>query len=92
MRRTWKIPYVAIEAALSSTGEQPKVYDPPPEPAAQQGRVEFKLGDRIAFDDAKGLAQVGMITRINRRTATLQIADGKTWRVAFQLLRHVVEV
>ena len=92
VRRTWKIPYVAIEAALGATGEQPKVYDPPPEPAAQHGRVEFNLGDRITFDDAKGIAHVGMITRINRRTATLETTNGKTWRVAFQLLRHVVEV
>jgi hypothetical protein len=92
VRRTWKIPYVAIEAAPGTTGEQTKVYDPPPEPVKQGPRAQFKVGSKITFDDARGVAQVGMITRINRRTATLQTTDGKTWRVGFELLRHVVEV
>jgi len=92
VRRTWKIPYVAIEGALNAPGEQPKAYDPPPEPAKPQGLIEFKVGDKVTFDDGKGVALVGMIMRINRRTATLQTMDGKTWRVDFQLLRHVVEV
>lgn len=92
VRRTWKIPYVAIEPAQSGPGEQSKPYDPPPEPAKPQGRVEFKVGDKVTFDDAKGVAMVGMVMRVNRRTATLQTMDGKTWRVDFQLLRHVVEV
>jgi hypothetical protein len=46
----------------------------------------------VTFDDSKGVALVGMITRINRRTATLQTVDGKTWRVDFQLLRYVLDV
>ena len=90
--RSWKIPYVAIAAAPGTTGEESKVYDPPPEPAAPSGRVGFKLGDKVTFDDATGLAQVAMITRINKRTATLETLDGKNWRVDFELLRHVVEV
>lgn len=92
VRRTWKIPYVAIEGAINAPGGQPKAYDPPPEPAMSQGRVEFKVGDKVTFDDGKRVALVGMIMRINRRTATLQAIDGRTWRVDFQLLRHVVDV
>lgn len=92
IRRTWKIPYVAIEGALNAPAGQPKPYDPPPEPAKPHGRAEFKVGDKVTFDDGKGVALVGMIMRINKRTATLQTMDGKTWRVDFQLLRHVVEV
>lgn len=92
MRRTWKIPYVGIEAAPNLPGEQPKPYSPPPEPPAPQGRVEFRVGDKVTFDDGKGVAQVGMIMKINRRTATLQAMDGRNWRVDFQLLRPVVDV
>lgn len=92
VRRTWKIPYVAIEPALNGPGEQPKPYDPPPEPPALPGRVEFRVGDKVTFDDGKGVAQVGMITKINRRTATLQAMDGRNWRVDYQLLRPVVDV
>ena len=55
--------------------------------------VDFTVGYFfLTFDDGKGVALVGMTTRINRWTATLQTMDRKTWRVDFQLLRHVVEV
>jgi hypothetical protein len=46
----------------------------------------------VTFDDGEGAAQVGMVTRINRRTASLQATDGCTWRVGFELLRHVLEI
>lgn len=92
VRRSWKIPYAAIAPASHEPGVQPKPYEPPPEPAAPQGQREFNLGDKVTFDDAKGIAQVGIVKRINRRTATLETVNGRTWRVDFQLLRHVVEV
>jgi hypothetical protein len=47
VRRTWKIPYVAIEGARSEPGNQPKPYEPPPEPVKPQGRAEFKVGDKV---------------------------------------------
>ena len=31
----------------NAPGEQPKAYDPPPEPAKPQGRVQFKVGDKV---------------------------------------------
>lgn len=92
VRRTWKIPYVAIEGAPLAPGSGAKPYEPPPEPAMPRGQSTFQIGDKVTFDDAKGTAQVGIVMRINRRTATLEAMDGRTWRVDFQLLRHVVEV
>lgn len=85
VRGTWKIPYLAIEGALNAA------YDPPPEPAKPQGLIEFMVG-KVTFDNCKGNVLVGIVMRINRRTATRQAMDGKTWRVDFQLLRHVVHV
>jgi len=92
VRRTWKIPYVAIEAAPLEPGDDAKPYDPPPEPAAPISPTGFNQGDKVAFDDAKGGSQTGIIVRVNRRTATIAASDGRTWRVDFQLLRHVVDV
>lgn len=92
VRRTWKIPYVAIAPAVTVAGEHAKPYDPPPEPPAPRGPMGFQVGDKVTFDDAKGVAQVGMITKINRRTATLQTMDARNWRVDFQLLRPVLDV
>jgi len=91
VKRTWKIPFVAI-APTDGEPQQTKLYEPPPEPAAPPGAPQFRLGDKVTFDDAKGHALVGLIKRINRRTATLETMDGRTWRVGFELLRHVVEV
>ncbi|CAM4191204.1 Hypervirulence associated protein TUDOR domain-containing protein [Roseateles saccharophilus] len=54
--------------------------------------VAFKVGDKVTFDDGKGVAQVGTVTRIKRRTATLQAMDGRNRRVGFELLRHVLDV
>jgi len=90
VRRTWKIPYVAIDSLCAERGVQ--AYEPPPEPATRMSSVAFKVGDKVTFDDVKGVAQTGMVTRINRRTATLQTLDGRNWRVGFELLRHVLDV
>jgi hypothetical protein len=35
--------------------------------------------------------RVGLIVRDNQHTATLD-CDGQKWRVAFELLRHLVDV
>jgi hypothetical protein len=92
-RRNWKINYVSIEAAEPrEAGEQAKPYDPPPEPAPRMHHSGFSPGDKVTFDDGRGHDLVGVIAKINRRTATLESTDGKTWRVDFELLRHVVDV
>ena len=92
VRRNWKINYVSIEAAPKTLGEETKPYDPPPEPAPRTHHSGFNVGDKVTFDDGKGHALVGVVAKINRRTATLETMDGRTWRVDFQLLRHVVDV
>jgi hypothetical protein len=90
--RTWKIPYVAIEPLEASPGDTAKPYDPPPEPATPTHPSGFNQGDRVSFKDRAGNTQFGVIAKINRRTATIETSDQKTWRVDFELLRHVVEV
>ena len=61
---------------------------PPPEIAS---RADFRVGNRVSFTDQKLQHRVGLVVRINQRTATLD-CDGQTWRVAFGLLRHLVDV
>jgi hypothetical protein len=90
--RTWKIPYVAIEPLEASPGDTAKPYDPPPEPAMPTHPSGFNQGDRVSFKDRAGNTQFGVIAKVNRRTATIETGDQKTWRVDFELLRHVVEV
>ncbi len=61
---------------------------PPPE---VPGRGDFRVGNRVTFTDKNLQHRVGLIVRVNQRTATLD-CDGQQWRVGFELLRHLVDV
>jgi hypothetical protein len=61
---------------------------PPPEVAS---RTDFRVGNRVTFTDKNLQHRVGLIVRVNQHTATLD-CDGQKWRVAFELLGHLVEV
>ena len=50
----------------------------------------FSVGDRVAFS-ARGQLLVGMIIRINQRTATLRTESGREWRVSPHFLSPLVE-
>jgi len=45
----------------------------------------------VSFIDRNLQHRIGLIRRINQLTATLD-CDGQSWRVAFSLLRHLVDV
>lgn len=55
-------------------------------------RNEFRGGERVAFEEKDLNTIVGTIVRINQHTATIDPVDGTSWRVAFTLLQHVVNV
>ena len=93
----FKVHYAAIltepAAASAESGATPSDVEltrpsPPPEIA---GRAEFRVGNRVTFIDKNLQHRVGLIVRVNQHTATLD-CDGQKWRVAFELLRHLVDV
>jgi hypothetical protein len=90
----FNVPYAAIVASQSTVTETgpgasaPSKPAPPPEIA---GRGDFRVGNRVTFTDQNLQHRVGLIVRINQRTATLD-CDGQTWRVAFGLLRPLIDV
>ncbi len=95
--KAFKVHYAAIltepTVAPSATGPIPSDVEltrptPPPEIAA---RADFRVGNRVSFTDKDLQHRVGMIVRVNQHTATLD-CDGQKWRVAFELLRHLVDV
>jgi hypothetical protein len=90
-RREWKLPYAAIEPpAAGAAPVQPQPAEPPAVSMPQ--RDDFRRGDKVAFEDRYLNTQVGTITRINQRTATIDTGNGHTWRVGFALLRRVLDV
>ena len=95
--KAFKVHYAAIltEPPGAPTESDPTPADvertkptPPPEVA---GRADFGVGNRVTFTDKNLQHRVGLIVRVNQHTATLD-CDGQKWRVAFELLRHLVDV
>ena len=93
-KRTWKIPCVSMQGYTEAdrSGDTAP-YVPPPEPvtAATKARA-FQQGDTVTFEDRDGRAITGVVVRVNQRTASIGTGDGGTWRVPFQLLRHVLDI
>jgi ribosomal protein L21E len=53
---------------------------------AHKQMLEFKIGDRVAFQvDGRGKVE-GMLTRYNRKSVTVITDDGHHWNVAPALL------
>ena len=53
---------------------------------AHQRMLEFRIGDRVAFQaDGRGTVE-GMLTRYNRKSVTVITDDGQHWNVAPGLL------
>ena len=95
--KAFKVHYAAIladpTAASTESGPTPADVEltkstPPPEVA---GRADFRVGNRVTFTDKNLQHRIGLIVRVNQHTATLD-CDGQKWRVAFELLRHLVDV
>ena len=51
--------------------------------------LEFKIGDRVAFQSEGRDPVKGMLTRYNKRTVTIITDDGRQWNVSPSLLRKV---
>jgi hypothetical protein len=49
--------------------------------------LEFKIGDRIAFQPEGRPLVVGMLTRYNKKTVTVITDSGEQWNVAPGFLR-----
>ena len=75
------------QQATSPSAQSPATLRPPPEISHKQ---DFRIGQRVSFADQGLKHHVGEIVRINQRTATVH-SDGRAWRVAFALLRHVTD-
>ena len=91
-RREWKLPYTAIEApspaSSTATASPPRSAPPQNMPA----RGDFRCGEKVSFDDKYLQPQVGIVVRINQRTATVDTRNGHSWRVSFHMLRQVVDI
>jgi hypothetical protein len=86
------VPYAAID--LNAT-HQPEFIDATPPRSAPQApaRPDFKVGDRVTFNDRNNLPVTGTVSRINQKTVTV-VPDNEDghWRVSAALLNHLVDI
>lgn len=88
------VPYAAVvpaQANVTEVGAGASAQRPPTAPPEIASRADFRVGQRVSFTDQQLQHRIGMIMRINQRTATLN-CEGQGWRVAFGLLHHLVDV
>ena len=49
--------------------------------------LQFRIGDRVAFQAEGDRSVIGILTRYNRKTVTVVADDGRRWNVSPTLLR-----
>jgi hypothetical protein len=91
-RTHWKLSYAGIDPGSSHARTDN------PSPSVSQSAVhkpgpeDFSHGDKVSFTDKYLQHQVGTITRINQRTATVDCEGGAGWRVPFAMLHHITDI
>lgn len=94
--RHWRLAYAAVEPPdVHAEGVDHDCDAAAPSAQAQAPtarREDFQRGQKVSFEDKHLRTQVGVITRINQRTASIDTDDAMLWKVSFALLRHVVDV
>jgi hypothetical protein len=51
--------------------------------------MRFNPGETVEFQDHEGKRKTGIITRLNKKTATIDTDDGQHWNVAPALLKNI---
>jgi hypothetical protein len=65
--------------------------EPTPPPRTQ--REEFFIGDTVGFTDKHLSERVGIVVRLNAKTASIAVNDTEGhWRVSYALLRKIVDI
>jgi hypothetical protein len=55
---------------------------------AHQAMLEFRIGDRVAFESQDGTPVFGILTRYNQKSVTVITDGGQRWNVSPRFLRR----
>lgn len=91
VRGEWKLPYAAIEPPVPGVKPQSASRAAPPAPP-KPTRADFQRGEKVSFTDRHLQTHVGIITRCNPKTASVDTGDGTSWSVPYGALRRVLDV
>ena len=89
----WKLPYAAIEPPPPDAQPRPQSppASPPPATSPKPKRADFARGDKVSFTDRHLQTHVGVITRSNPKTATVDTGEA-SWSVPYSGLRRVLDI
>ena len=86
-RQRWSVLYAAV---IPDTASGPTHAPASPPPRAR--REEFFVGDTVGFTDKHLSERVGIIVRLNAKTASIAVNDSEGhWRFSYALLRKIVD-
>jgi len=88
----WKLSYAAIDPGERCEPVESAAPANVQPPVQKLGPKDFRRGDRVSFTDKYLQPQIGTITRINQRTASVDCEDGPGWRVPYGMLSHVMDI
>jgi hypothetical protein len=87
-RRRWAVLYAAIIPDNVNAPDHVESASPP-----RTQREEFFIGDTVGFTDKHLSERVGIIVRLNAKTASIAVNDSDChWRVSYALLRKIVDI
>lgn len=91
------IDVVATESQSPSASHEPPTFgkdQPPNIPKTKRPtKSDFSVGGRVSFINREGHLLIGVIVRMNQKTATVLLdLTGGQWRVSYSLLHHLVDV
>jgi hypothetical protein len=49
----------------------------------------FNIGEKVRFTDHDGNIKIGIILKLNKKTASIKTEDGQYWNVAPALLKSL---
>lgn len=88
----WKLPYAAIEPPQPG-GSKPQAPPAATPSTPRSTRADFRRGEKVSFTDRHLQVHVGVITRCNPKTASVDTGDDSPgWSVPYGALKHVLDV
>ncbi|MBI4803186.1 MAG: hypothetical protein HY796_11755 [Elusimicrobia bacterium] len=84
-KKIWSLPFYMINFQGADTGihcsrSHPKVH-----------RDSLRVGDSVGYKSRGQREVYGVVLKLNRKTATIRLADGEQWNVSYGLLFYVID-
>ena len=84
-KKIWSLPFYMINLQGADAG----IHCSRPHTKVQ--RDSLRVGDSVGYKSRSGREVYGVALKLNRKTATVRLADGEQWNVSYGLLFYVID-